>query len=225
MRKLMRSIGMAEYGWDELLIMIVASALGIILLKIFLPPSLWVITLLPLIPLGIVVWFFRDPERVGPNEKNTLLSPADGTVADIVEVDVPDFIAGKALRIGIFLSPLNVHVNRAPSVGIVRFVQFKSGEFLPAYDPKAPERNESASLGMVSPEGRKTIIKQITGLLARRIVCEAKDGDALARGQRYGMIKFGSRTELYVPLSDKPVSTVKIGDVVKGGETVLCRIM
>lgn len=215
---------MAEYGWDELLITILAAAIGIELLRIALPAALWILTLLPLLPLGIVVWFFRDPERSGPNEKNSLLSPADGTVADITEVDVPEFIAAKALRIGIFLSPLNVHVNRSPTDGTVRFVQFKSGEFLPAYDPKAPERNESASLGLVGSDGRKMIIKQITGLLARRIVCEAKDGDVLARGQRYGMIKFGSRTELYIPLSDKPLSAVKIGDVVKGGETILCRM-
>ena len=215
---------MAEYGWDELLIAILAAAVGIELLRLVVPHTLWPLTLLPLLPLGIVVWFFRDPERSGPNEKNSLLSPADGTVADITEVDVPEFIAGKALRIGIFLSPLNVHVNRAPTEGVVRFVQFKSGEFLPAYDPKAPERNESASMGLVTPDGRKLMIKQITGLLARRIVCEAKNGDTLARGQRYGMIKFGSRTELYVPLNDKPVSAVKIGDGVKGGETILCRL-
>ncbi len=224
MRKLMRLIGMAEYGWDELLIVILAVAVAIELIRIFLPPSLFVLSWAPLALLAIVVWFFRDPNRSGPSDPNTLLSPADGTVADIVELDVPEFIAGKALRIGIFLSPLNVHVNRAPCEGIVRFVQFKSGEFLPAYDPKAPERNESASLGLVGSDGRKTMIKQITGLLARRIVCEAKDGDSLARGQRYGMIKFGSRTELYVPLEDKPVSAVKIGDTVKGGETVLCRL-
>ncbi|MEI6231714.1 MAG: phosphatidylserine decarboxylase [Planctomycetota bacterium] len=224
MRKLMRLIGMAEYGWDELLLMIAATAVAEGLLRIFLPPILWPLMLLPLIPLGVVVWFFRDPDRRGPNEPNTYLSPADGTVADIIEVDAPDFICGKALRIGIFLSPLNVHVNRAPCDGVVRFVQFKSGEFLPAYDPEAPTRNESASMGMVSKDGHKTITKQITGLLARRIVCEAKDGDALARGQRYGMIKFGSRTELYIPLTDKPASLVKVGDVVKGGETVLARI-
>ncbi len=217
----MRLIGMAEYGWDELLIAILAAAVAGYLLWILVD---WRLSFLALLPLGIVVWFFRDPNRTGSNDPHTMLSPADGTVADIGEFDVPEFIGGKALRIGIFLSPLNVHVNRAPCEGTVRFVQFKSGEFLPAYDPKAPERNESASLGLVSPDGRKTIVKQITGLLARRIVCEAKNGDRLARGQRYGMIKFGSRTELYIPIGDKPVAAVKIGDKVKGGETVLCRV-
>lgn len=224
MRKLMRSIGMAEYGWDELLIATTAVAVAVMLLRIFLPPRFYVFSWLPLILLAIVVWFFRDPNRTGPDDPNTLLSPADGTVADIEELEVPDFIGGKALRIGIFLSPLNVHVNRVPCEGTARFIKFKSGEFLPAYDPKAPERNESASLGLVSSNGRKTMIKQITGLLARRIVCEVQDGDTFARGQRYGMIKFGSRTELYVPLTDKPVSAVKIGDTVKGGQTVLCRV-
>jgi phosphatidylserine decarboxylase len=216
----MRLFGMAEYGWDELLLALLAGSLT--------AGTLWALcgwrwACLPLPLVGIVVWFFRDPDRSGDPDPATLLSPADGRVADIVEVDESDFIGGRALRIGIFLSPLNVHVNRVPCDGIVRFVRFKSGECLPAYNPRAPERNESVALGLQLSDGRKILVKQITGVLARRIVCEARDGATLRRGERYGMIKFGSRTELYVPLSCAPQLAVKLGDTVRGGETVLCR--
>jgi phosphatidylserine decarboxylase len=220
MRRLMRLFGMAEYGWDELLLALLAGGLLSLTLRLTLG---WPFAFVPLPLVGIVVWFFRDPNRSGDSDPATLLSPADGTVADLVEVEEPDFIGGKALRIGIFLSPLNVHVNRAPCDGAVRFVRFKSGEFLPAYNPQAPERNESASLGLQLEDGRKIMVKQITGVLARRIVCESREGTMLRRGERYGMIKFGSRTELYVPLAYAPQAAVKLGDKVRGGETVLCR--
>ena len=183
----------------------------------------WRLALLLFVPVAVVIWFFRDPNRSGLEAEPALLSPADGTVADIVEVDEPRFIGGKALRIGIFLSPLNVHVNRTSCAGTVSYVEFKAGEFLPAYNPDAPTRNESCALGLLRSDGKRILLKQITGILARRIVCEAKAGDELARGQRYGMIKFGSRTELYAALKDNPVSAVKIGAKVRGGETVICR--
>ena len=175
--------------------------------------------LLPLIPLAIVVWFFRDPERFGTQEPAVLLSPADGTVTDIEEVDEPEFIQGRALRIGIFLSPLNVHVNRVPCDGTVQWVKFRAGEFLPAYNPQAPQRNESIALGLETPGGLRIIVKQVTGVLARRIICEAQAGDTLCRGQRHGMIKLGSRTELYIPISARPAALVKVGDKVKGRES------
>lgn len=220
MRKLMRLLGMAEYGWDELLLSVLAATLTAFLLWHLVD---WRVSFVVLPPLLIVIWFFRDPERSGPDDPSLLLSPADGTIADIVEIDEPDFLSGKALRIGIFLSPLNVHVNRSSCAGTVRYIRFKSGECLPAYNPAAPERNESCSLGICADDGRKIMLKQITGILARRIVCEAKCGSRITRGERYGMIKFGSRTELYVPVGDKPISLVKIGVKVKGGETAICR--
>lgn len=211
----MKSIGLTPYGGDEFLIAVVACgsagvALGLI------HPALAVI---PLVPFGIIVWFFRDPDRTGVVDETVLLSPADGTVSDIVEVDEPAFIGGKATRIGIFLSPFNVHVNRVPCAGTVRHVEFKAGEFLPAYNIEAPTRNESCSMGLERADGIKLLIKQITGVLARRIVCPAKSGDVLSRGERYGMIKFGSRTELYIPVGVLGVVSVKLGDKVVGGET------
>jgi phosphatidylserine decarboxylase len=170
-----------------------------------------------------VVWFFRDPERRAAAPAAVLLAPADGTVADIEEVDEPGFIGGRALRIGIFLSPFNVHVNRAPCAGIVLFVGYKAGEFLPAYNPGAPTRNEAVTLGLQMPEGIRVLVKQISGVVARRIVCAAQAGDTLDQGQRYGMIKFGSRTELYVPLSARPRALAVVRDKVAGGQTPLCR--
>jgi phosphatidylserine decarboxylase len=221
MRSVMRALGLAEYGGDELLICLIAcSSLGLLLYVHIHPLT----AIIPLIPLAIVVWFFRDPQRRGDGPENVMLSPADGTVTDIIEVDEPDFIGGRALRIGIFLSPFNVHVNRSPCAGTVRYSKFKAGEFLPAYNPQAPERNESCSLGLEIRHGTRIVVKQITGVLARRIICEAHAGDLLARGQRYGMIKFGSRTELYIPLSAGPKPLVKVDDKVTGGLTAFCEV-
>jgi phosphatidylserine decarboxylase len=216
---------MAPWGGDELAIAFVSCGAAAYALGIWVHPWLAVA---PLAPLAVVVWFFRDPRRAPDRapwpHPSVFCAPADGTVADIVEIDEPLFIQGRALRIGIFLSPLNVHVNRAPCAGAVRLVKYAAGEFLPAYNREAPARNESVSLGLLTPDGLPVLVKQITGVLARRIVCDAGLGDTLAAGQRYGMIKFGSRTELYVPLSASPCSLVQIGDKVTGGETQFCRI-
>jgi phosphatidylserine decarboxylase len=213
----MRVLGLAEYGGDELLLITLACGLAAYALS----RVHSALAVLPLIPLSIVVWFFRDPQRSGPDQKEIMLAPADGTVSDITELDEPRFIKTRAIRIGIFLSPFNVHVNRTPCDGLVQMVEHKSGEFLPAYNPEAPTRNESAALGLELDNGLRIIVKQITGILARRIVCETEVGDRLTRGQRYGMIKFGSRTELYVPVSACGEVRVKIGDKVRGGETPL----
>ena len=213
---------MAEYGCDELLLATLACSSVAYALAILVSMKL---AFLPLIPFAIVLWFFRDPERTGPQEPDTLLAPADGTVTDIMEVDEFEFIQGNAVRIGIFLSPLNVHVNRAPCAGIVRSVVFKAGEFLPAYNPKAPERNESITLGLELPDAMRIQVKQVSGILARRIICDVKLGETLSRGQRYGMIKFGSRTELYIPANSVDKILVSLGDKVKGGESVCCRLV
>jgi phosphatidylserine decarboxylase len=220
MRRLMRWLRLAEYGADEMALAAIACAALAYALSLAQP---W-LALIAALPFGIVVWFFRDPERRGPEGENLLLSPADGTVTDIVEVDEPQYIGGKALRIGIFLSPLNVHVNRAPCAGVVRWVKYAPGEFLPAYNPRAPERNESVALGLETSAGLRLVVKQITGILARRVICAAHPGEQLARGQRYGMIKFGSRTELYVPLQMVGERNVAVGDKVKGGLTPCCRV-
>jgi len=216
----MKALGLAEYGGDEMLIVLIACGSAAYALSLAHP----VLALLPLLPLCIVIWFFRDPDRIGPADPEIMLSPADGTVSDIERVDEPHFIGGKAQRIGIFLSPFNVHVNRVPCEGTVRSILYKAGEFLPAYNPAAPTRNECVSLGLELSSGLRVMLRQVTGILARRIICETSPGEVLRRGQRYGMIKFGSRTELYVPIDNFVESLVKIGDTVTGGQTPLCRV-
>jgi phosphatidylserine decarboxylase len=220
LRKFMKILGLAPYGGDEFLIAALACGSGAYALSLAHP----LLALIPVIPFGIVVWFFRDPDRSGPDDESILLSPADGTVTDIEELDEPEFIGGRARRIGIFLSPFNVHVNRVPCEGKVRYTKYKAGDFLPAYNPQAPTRNESVFLGLEMAKGTKLIVRQVTGVLARRIICEASNGEILKRGERYGMIKFGSRTELYVPAGAFEAWLVGIGDKVVGGQTPICKV-
>ena len=229
MRKVMKAFGLAEWGFDELAIATLAcgalSAGLCVGAGYFAPglPALRWISLLPLIPWLIVLQFFRDPDRTAPDgdPATRMLSPADGTVTDITEMDEPSYLGTRAVRVGIFLSPFNVHVNRVPCTGMTMHVKFKAGEFLPAYDPQAPTRNESLELGLLTPQGMKVMVKQITGVLARRIICDAHEGQVYQSGERYGMIKFGSRTELYVPLEAGYQVKVQVGDKVVGGQTVL----
>ena len=189
------------------------------------PPFPWAAAV-PFLFAGLVAWFFRDPERTIPTDPGILVSPADGTVADIETVDEPDFLGGKALRVGIFLSPLNVHVNRSPARGTVRHRAYRAGKFLAAYDRRAVEENEACALGIEceTPAGQpplRILVRQVVGVAARRIVCPVEPGRALERGERFGMIKFGSRTELWVPADAGFRCRVKIGDRVRGGSTVI----
>ncbi|MFH0939508.1 MAG: phosphatidylserine decarboxylase [Planctomycetota bacterium] len=221
MKRVLRFFRLAEYGGDELFIGLLAfSGLASALCAW---GNQW-LALLTLPPFGIMLWFFRDPNRSISVAPDVFLAPADGTVTDIMEVDEPEFIQGRALRLGIFLSPFNVHVNRVPCSGLARLVKYQAGEFLPAYNPEAPTRNESVALGIETPNGLRILIKQISGVLARRIVCEVQPGETLAIGQRYGMIKFGSRTELYVPISAQITPLVSVGTKVKGGLSPFCRV-
>lgn len=221
MGRLMRLLCLAEYGTDEFLLALLTSAAAAFALRSVNP---W-LALLPLLPFAVVVWFFRDPERRTPDDVELLVAPADGTVTDIEEVEEPAFVGRKALRIGIFLSPFDVHVNRAPYGGVVRYLDYRVGEFLPAYNPAAAQRNEAVCLGLEAAGGLRMLVKQISGVLARRIVCRVQLGDALASGQRYGMIKFGSRTELYVPADAVAVCTVTRGSKVKGGVSPCCKLL
>jgi phosphatidylserine decarboxylase len=180
----------------------------------------------PFVGAGLVAWFFRDPERRIPGEAGALVSPADGHVADIEEVDEPDWIRGRAVRVGIFLSPLDVHVNRSPAKGVVGHRSYRAGRYLAAYDRRAVEENESCALGIEceAPAGKpalRVLVRQVVGVAARRIVCPVAPGRALERGERFGMIKFGSRTELWVPAGAGFRCRVKVGDFVRGGATVL----
>lgn len=172
-----------------------------------------------------ILWFFRNPRRQPKGGPRTLISSADGVVADITEVDEPEFIGGKAVRIGIFLSVFDVHVNRAPCPATVRYARYQPGRFLDARHPDATHHNESNTLGLEADSsvdtGLRLLLRQISGYIARRIVCVHGVGDPLTRGELFGMIRFGSRTELYVPLSHPHDLLVQVGDRVRCGETAL----
>ncbi len=160
--------------------------------------------------------FFRDPERTPPAVTGAILAPADGRVMGVV--DVEDGWVGRAVRVSIFLSPLDVHVNRSPVAGLVRDVQYARGRFLAAYRDEASELNERCTVALEGDSARLTV-RQIAGVLARRIVCRARPGDKLQAGERYGLIRFGSRTDLVVPRGTE--LRVRVGDRVRGGESIM----
>ena len=162
--------------------------------------------------------FFRDPERSVPNKSNIVVSPADGRILFVKDVLDERFINGKAKLVSIFMSPLNVHVNRIPISGKVEYVKYIQGEYLAAFEDKASERNERNEIGITSPAG-KVFFTQIAGFVARRIVSDLKVGDSVDIGNRFGMIKFGSRVDIIVP--EQWQVKVKKDDNVTAGETIL----
>jgi len=164
-------------------------------------------------------YFFRDPERTPPSGTSQIISPADGTVVAITEVDENIFMHEKAILISIFMSPLNVHVNRNPISGTVRYKRHIAGEYFAAWEEKASLKNEQTHIGIEGADGTKVFFKQIAGFIARRIVCPLAEGDTVAAGERFGMIKFGSRVDIYVPASAKVRATLQQKTV--AGETVL----
>jgi phosphatidylserine decarboxylase len=164
--------------------------------------------------------FFRDPPRRVPAEPNLLVSPADGTVTEISEVEENEYLKEPCHKIGIFLSVFDVHINRAPCDGVVRATRYKPGKFLDARHPDCGALNESNTIHLGD-----VVVKQIAGAIARRIVCEARENESLARGQKFGMIKFGSRTELYIPKNKVKEISIQLKDKVKGGETVIARTL
>ncbi len=165
--------------------------------------------------------FFRDPERTSPNKKNVVLSPADGKIVIIKDVYEGEFLKENAKQISIFMSPLNVHVNRIPIDGKVEYFKYVAGEYLVAFHEKADKRNERTEIGITNSKG-KVFFTQVAGFIARRIVCDLKVGDSVKMGTRFGMIKFGSRSDVIVPANWK--LKVKLGDVVTAGETILFEI-
>jgi phosphatidylserine decarboxylase len=162
--------------------------------------------------------FFRDPERIPPTAKNIVVSPADGEIVIVKETNETEFIKGPSQQVSIFMSPFNVHVNRIPIDGKIEFLKYVPGEYLVAFHEKADKRNERTEIGINSIFG-KIVFTQVAGFIARRIVCELKVGDSVSLGNRFGMIKFGSRSDVFVPANWK--LKVKLGDKVKAGETIL----
>ena len=201
---------------------------GLMLLAASILAWLYVGFWLSAIFLGLLVFFlffFRDPARKVPDEPGVVVSPADGKIVEITQADDCPLLPGKVLKIGIFLSVFNAHVNRAPAAGSVTMLNHEPGRFYNALRSKASKENESNSVVLNCPDvpGGRVLVKQIAGVLARRIVCGCRLGEQLARGQRFGMIKFGSRTELYLKYSEELQVQVRQGEKVRAGSSVLIR--
>jgi phosphatidylserine decarboxylase len=208
----MRLQTLREARW----ILVILATLAVILGS-FSAWALWFFLLLLL----CTVAFFRDPERNVPSDPKVIVAPADGTVMDIIELEETEVLKRKTRRVGIFLSIFDVHTNRAPIDGRVVYRQRRAGLFLDARRADCSEKNESMTWAFENP--RVTIVaRQITGAIARRIVAWANLGDTLNKGDRFGMIRFGSRTELYLPLNATVL--VKVGDHVAGGSTPIARL-
>ena len=180
-----------------------------------------ILIILPIALLIFTLNFFRDPEKTTPQGNNIVVSPADGTVLFVKEVIDNKFILGKAKQISIFMSPLNVHVNRIPINGKVEHVKYHNGEYFAAFEDKASEVNERAEF-VISNDKGKVFFTQVAGFVARRIIYELKEKDTVKIGERFGMIKFGSRVDVVVPFDWK--EKVKKDDKVSAGETILFEI-
>ena len=166
-----------------------------------------------------ITFFFRDPNRTFENKKGLIVSPADGKVLYVKNIGHHDFIGGETTKIAIFLNVFDVHVNRVPTDGVVNYVKYNPGKFHVASVDKASELNEQTEIGMTSASGQKIICKQIAGYIARRIVCKLSENQTVTAGDRFGLIRFGSRTELFVPASSS--IAIKAGDKVVGSETII----
>jgi len=222
-------IRLTQYGCREVWACTVLAAAAMAVIGLAVAWVGWWLGPLWLLPAAFwawVLWFFRDPERVAPAGEHLLISPADGHVADITPVGPDSDLGREGVKIGVFMNVFSVHVNRSPAAGRVEEVRHRKGAFLDARDPTAGERNESATVKMTCRLGGKEfgiVFRQIAGLIARRIVTDLKAGDVLERGQRFGMVKFGSRMELIVPRELVAEVPVKIGQKVRAGLTVLVR--
>jgi phosphatidylserine decarboxylase len=179
-------------------------------------------TVIALVAGGITLftaWFFRNPARIVPQGPGLVVAPADGTVIAIEEEFEPRFLKDRSVRLSIFLNVFDVHVNRIPCEGVVEDIQYQPGAFLVANKPEATLKNEQNALFLRTAQGAKVLCVQVAGLIARRIVCWLSPGDRVMRGERFGLIRFGSRTDTFLPLGTD--LRVAVGDRVKGGETIV----
>lgn len=207
------ALGVASSAWPFVAI---ALALGALL------SLLWAwLGIVGLILAVYVLWFFRDPRRKFRGGPLDLCSPADGEVASVMELPCPEMPGGRAVRVAIFLNIFNVHIQRAPFHGTVFAVKHRPGKMLNAMSEKCSEENEAVTVWMRTPQGHVVGSRQLTGLIARRIECWVRPGDAMKRTERYGLIRFGSRVELYLPIGTKVL--VRPKQDVSGGLTVIAQ--
>jgi phosphatidylserine decarboxylase len=213
-------IPLAKYGAGQILLFGGVSLVGAAVTAVV----FWYVAPLFVLAFLFVMYFFRDPSRRVPEEPGVLVSPADGKVVEVGRVQEDDFLHTETHTIAVFMSLLDVHVNRVPCDGRVEALVHKPGGFHNAATDEASRENEALALVLADVEGRtRILVRQVAGLVARRIVCDAAEDDQLVRGRRYGMIKFGSRLEVYVPVEANFEPAVRMGQTVRGGETVLGR--
>jgi phosphatidylserine decarboxylase len=213
----------AQWGWRELNLYgwpLLTVAVGLL----FLPAAWRWLAVIPAALLAQLLYFFRDPPRRIPNAPESIVAPADGKIVEVTQLDHYDFLDGPAVRIGIFLSIFDVHINRAPYAGTVVEMHYKPGEFLNALRPESADRNESMWIGfsMADVPHARFAVRQISGAIARRIVCPLVPGSTVHRGQKFGMIKLGSRTELILP-ADAVEVLAWHGDKVRAGSDIVTR--
>ena len=183
--------------------------------------GLWILGVVLILLALWVAYFFRDPERMGERDARLVIAPADGKVVMITEIDEPAFLHGRAKRISIFMNVFNVHVNRYPVGGTVRFVHYNPGKFLNAITEKSSLENEQMSVGLESGNVR-ILVRQIAGLVARRIVTYSREGEHVEQGDRMGIIRFGSRVDVFLPTASEIV--VRAGDLTTAGTTIVARL-
>ena len=230
-------IPLTRYGWPQ--VVLFPGVIFVVMVAVILGTmaflQVWAVISIEALLAFILIcslMFFRDPERRCPSDRNLLLAPADGQITDIgTAEDPPAFLReqergdGAVMRIGIFLSIFDTHINRAPCNVKIEKITYRKGKYKNAMNPLSSKVNESNDLGLIrtdNPQDR-LIVRQISGAIARKIVCDKTEGQELAGGEKFGMIKFGSRTELYVPLRENAKCLVQIGDKVKAGLTALVK--
>jgi len=232
-------IPLTKFGWPQVvvlpLVFLAAAILYPLAARAYFPDwarfgpwalfTFWGVEFVLVVGLVWTLCFFRDPVRCCPDDGNILVAPADGKITNIELLQHEDTIGGKALRIGIFLSIFDVHINRAPCDATVEKIVYRKGKYNNAMKPQSGQVNESNDLAFLRTEEPRDrlVVRQISGAVARRIVCAAREGQRLAGGEKFGMIKFGSRTELLVPARQDIECLVKVGDKVKAGITPVIR--
>ena len=212
-----------KYGYDVYWTIAAGCLVLVVLSFLFIEPraARYGVTVVAALLLGFATNFFRDPDRTTPSQESAVISPADGKVIVVRNVPSPEFMDGDAIQVSIFMSPLDVHVNRNPVSGTVRYLRYVKGEYFAAFEDKASEKNEQMVVGIESVRG-KVLMKQIAGFVARRIVCPLKLNEHVVAGERFGMIKFGSRVDLFIPKTSNV--RVKVGDRTVAGETILATL-
>src|SRR5690554_1166222 len=212
-------------GYVSLIAVLLLGAAMVFAARYFAPAVAWLEILAWVVSVFLLITilqFFRSPTRQITLDELAVLCPADGKVVIIEEAEEPEYFLGRRLQVSVFMSPINVHVNRNPVSGVVRFFKHPPGKFLVAWHPKSSTLNERTTIVIQTPHGQEVLMRQIAGALARRIVWYIKEGDQVQQGNEYGFIKFGSRVDLFLPLDT--TMEVQVGDVVKGGVTVLGRL-